>query len=183
MKPKITNYLKKQILILICLISGIVFSQTNPALEMADGDGNPTANSANVTGTTTIRFRNNTNNPTANTFATYSSPSALTVTYALSNQQYTQANFTGYNGAVFMGYTNEAQLVPLNAFGSTASSLPFTSNGGTANSATNNGIDIVSNYAVQINTNVQPLQAARRAHRLSTSIVRKTRRHTDISRQ
>ena len=48
MKPKITNYLKKQIFILICLISGIVFSQTYPDLEMGNVTPSPNTNT-NVT--------------------------------------------------------------------------------------------------------------------------------------
>lgn len=158
-----TNYLKKQITLLAILIYGFVFSQSNPALEMTTGDGNPTTVSTNVASNTNITLRKNTDNPTANTFATYSSPSTLSVTYTLSNQVYTQTNTTGYNGGVYLGYPNEAILVPLNSFGATSSSLPFTSNGGTVNSTTNNGINITSNYGVQINNNVQPLTATNKA--------------------
>lgn len=143
-----------QLILLVVSVFG--FSQT-PALEMADGDSNPTTNQANVFQNTTIRMRTNTNNPTGNTFATYNP--ALNVTFALSNQQYTQTNFTGYNGATYIGYTNEPQLVLLNAFGSTTSSTPFTSSG----VASGTGIDITANRAVQINNNVQPLTAANRA--------------------
>lgn len=73
----------------------------NPALEMAAGDGNPTGNGP-VT-STTIQFRNNTNNPAGNTFATYTP--AVTVDATLTNQQY---NFAGIapNAAVVFGYAN-----------------------------------------------------------------------------
>lgn len=131
----------------------------NPALEMTDGDGNPTANVTNVVSNTTIRFRNNTNNPTGNTFATYANPTALNVSYTLSNQQYTQTNFTGYNGSVFMGYPGEPILTLMNAFGSTTVSTPFTSNG----ASVGNGIDVAVNRAVNMMVNVQPLTAAGRA--------------------
>lgn len=131
----------------------------NPALEMTDGDSNPTANVTNVVSNTTIRLRNNTNNPTGNTFATYANPTALNVTYTLSNQQYTQTNFTGYNGSVFMGYPGEPILTLMNAFGSTTASTPFTSNG----APVGNGIDVAVNRAVNMMVNVQPLTAAGRA--------------------
>ncbi|MBB4807527.1 putative repeat protein (TIGR01451 family) [Chryseobacterium defluvii] len=134
-------------------------AQTNPSLEMADGDSNPTTNVTNVVGNTTIRLRNNTNNPTASTFATYANPTALNVTYTLSNQQYTQANFAGYNGVVFMGYPNEPILTLMNAFGSTTANTPFTSNGASVGT----GIDITANRAVNFFTNVQPLTTAARA--------------------
>ena len=148
MKKNLNFMTPKTIFLILSLVVGASgFSQTNPALEMADGDGNPTANSTNVTGTTTIRFRNNTNNPSGNTFATYSSPSALTVSYALSNQQYTQTNFSGYNGAVFMGYTNEAVLVLMNAFGA----APVNSNYTSSLAAVGTGIDATANRAVQMN--------------------------------
>ncbi|RKT00965.1 DUF11 domain-containing protein [Chryseobacterium defluvii] len=131
----------------------------NPALEMTDGDSNPTANVTNVVSNTTIRLRNNTNNPTGNTFATYANPTALNVTYTLSNQQYAQTNFTGYNGSVFMGYPGEPILTLMNAFGSTTASTPFTSNG----APVGNGIDVAVNRAVNMMVNVQPLTAAGRA--------------------
>lgn len=85
MKSKITNYLKKQILILFGLISGVVFSQTNPDLEMASGASNPTGNGPLLT--TSINFQKNTNNPSGNTFAAYTP--ALSATYTISNSRYT----------------------------------------------------------------------------------------------
>jgi uncharacterized repeat protein (TIGR01451 family) len=143
------------------MIFSVIFvsAQINPALEMTIGDSNPTTTITNVVSNTTIRLRNNTDNPTGNTFATYSNPSPLNVTYALTNQQYTQSNFSGYNGAVFIGYTNEPILTLMNAFGNTASNTPFTSNG----VSTGTGIDIATNRAVNFLANVQPLSAAARA--------------------
>ncbi|WP_390450870.1 DUF6923 family protein [Chryseobacterium sp. Alg-005] len=144
---------------MVAVLSVFFLKAQNPALEMADGDGNPTANVTNVVSNTTIRLRNNTNNPTGNTFATYANPTALNVTYTLSNQQYTQANFAGYNGAVFMGYPGEPILTLMNAFGNTTASTPFTSQG----APVGNGIDITANRAVNFFTNVQPLTTAARA--------------------
>lgn len=147
----------KSFLQLILLVVSVFGIAQAPALEMNAGDGNPTTNQANVFQNTTIRMRTNTDNPTGNTFATYNP--ALNVTFSLSNQQYTQTNFAGYNGATFIGYTNEPQLVLLDFFGNTTSNTPFTSSG----AATSTGIDRTVNRAVQLNNNVQPLSAANRA--------------------
>ena len=148
MKSKITNYLKKQILILIGLTSGIAFSQ-NQSLEMTAGDGNTTANGP-VT-STSIRFRNNTNNPTGTTFATYTP--AISVSYTLSNQQY---NYTpiGLNSSVVMGYANAASAIfPLmNSIGAPADG-DFTGSGAT----TGQGITVASNRAIEFQTITSPL--------------------------
>ncbi|MDP4202455.1 MAG: DUF11 domain-containing protein [Bacteroidota bacterium] len=134
-------------------------AQTNPSLEFADGDGNPTGATTSVVGTTTIQFRKNTDNATGNTFATYSNPSPLKVTFTLDNQQYTQTNTTGYNGGVYLGYPNEAILVLMNAFGQAGINSLYTSSLSTVGT----GIDVTANRAIQINNNVQPLTAAGRA--------------------
>ena len=129
----------------------------NQALEMAVGDGNPTTNQTNVFQSTSIRMRINTDNPTGNTFATYNP--AINVSFELSNQQYTQTNFSGYNGATFIGYPNEPELIPINFFGAAPPAGTFTSSG----SAAGTGIDVAVNRIVNMLTNVQPLTAAGRA--------------------
>ncbi|AZA78073.1 DUF11 domain-containing protein [Chryseobacterium sp. G0186] len=151
--------IQKKLVLIIGLFSVFYLKAQNASLEMADGDGNPTANVTNSVGLTTIRLRNNTNNPTGNTFATYANPTPLNVTFTLSNQQYTQTNFAGYNGAVLMGYTGEPILTLMNSFGNTTVSTPFTSSG----ASVGNGIDVTVNRAINLFTNVQPLSTAARA--------------------
>lgn len=151
--------IQKKIVFVIGLFSIFYLKAQNASLEMADGDGNPTANVTNSVGTTTIRLRNNTNNPAGNTFATYANPTPLNVTFTLSNQQYTQTNFAGYNGAVLMGYPGEPVLTLMNSFGNTTVSTPFTSSGAPVGT----GIDVTVNRAINLFTNVQPLSTAVRA--------------------
>ncbi len=140
--------LKTLLQLSLMVVSIFGFSQT-PALEMADGDGNTTANGP-VT-STSIRFRNNTNNPTGTTFATYTP--AISVSYTLSNQQY---NYTpiGLNSSVVMGYANAASAIfPLmNSFGAPADG-DFTGSGAT----TGQGITVASNRAIEFQTITSPL--------------------------
>ncbi|MGK6341155.1 DUF6923 family protein [Chryseobacterium sp. DT-3] len=151
--------IKSGLFLLIVILSTVCLKAQSPSLEMTAGDSNPTANVTNVVGSTVIRLRNNTDNPTGSTYATYANPTAFNVTYTMSNQQYTQTNFTGYNGVVFMGYPAEPILTLMNAFGSTTVNTPFTSSGAPVGT----GIDITTNRAVNFSTNVQPLTVAGRA--------------------
>src|SRR5579871_4376241 len=64
---------------------GSLFAQT-PTLEFATGAG-PTGSGPSITAQT-ITFENNTNNPTGNTFAAFTTPTT-TATFTLANQQYT----------------------------------------------------------------------------------------------
>ncbi|MGN7757413.1 DUF6923 family protein [Chryseobacterium sp. 22532] len=151
--------IRGKLFLLIVVLSTVCSKAQSPSLEMAAGDSNPTTNVTNVVGSTVIRLRNNTDNPTGSTYATYANPSALNVTYTMSNQQYTQTNFTGYNGAIFMGYPGEPILTLMNAFGNTTANTPFTS----SSAPVGTGIDITTNRAINFSTNVQPLTAAGRA--------------------
>ncbi|MEI3790623.1 MULTISPECIES: DUF6923 family protein [unclassified Chryseobacterium] len=151
--------IRGKLFLLIVVLSTVCSKAQSPSLEMAAGDSNPTTNVTNVVGSTVIRLRNNTDNPTGSTYATYANPSALNVTYTMSNQQYTQTNFTGYNGAIFMGYPGEPILTLMNAFGNTTANTPFTS----SDAPVGTGIDITTNRAINFSTNVQPLTAAGRA--------------------
>ncbi|GHB53561.1 DUF11 domain-containing protein [Mongoliitalea lutea] len=139
--------------ILLVSVSFPVFSQTNPALEFAAGDGNPTGNGP-VT-TTTIRFRNNTNNPTGNTFATYNP--ALTVTATLTNQQF---NFVGIaeNGSTFFGQ----RIVPALIFPTHAGSLgvPSSSDFSGSGASTGQGLSITENRVIEIINITNPLRIA-----------------------
>ncbi|STC98341.1 DUF6923 family protein [Chryseobacterium carnipullorum] len=150
---------RNKLLLGMMILSSLVSKAQSPSLEMTAGDGNPTANVTNVVNSTVIRLRNNTDNPTGSTYATYANPTALNVTYTISNDQYTQTNFTGYNGVVFMGYPGEPILTLMNAFGSTTVNTPFTS----TSAPVGTGIDITTNRAINFSTNVQPLTTAGRA--------------------
>lgn len=88
----------RKLVFLIGLFSIFHLNAQNASLEMTDGDGNPTANVTNSVGTTTIRLRNNTNNPTGNTFATYANPTPLNVTFTLSTSNIHRQTLQGIMG-------------------------------------------------------------------------------------
>ena len=69
----------------ITIMGDNVFAQAT--LEFSSGAG-PTGNGPSIA-PQVITFQNNTNNPTGNTFATYTPKT--TVTFSLSNQQYTHS--------------------------------------------------------------------------------------------
>ncbi|MDP5101665.1 MAG: DUF11 domain-containing protein, partial [Nonlabens sp.] len=124
----------------------------NPALEFAAGDGNPTGNGPITS--TAIRFRNNTNNPTGTTFATYNP--ALNVQATFSNQQY---NYTGItpNAAVVFGYGNAPIAVfPLLNFIGAPVDADFTGSG----AAVGQGISVVNNRAIEVQNITTPLRVA-----------------------
>ena len=87
---KLNLYLKNLVTLLLLFLSILGFSQTNPDLEMASGASNPTGNGPVLT--TSINFQKNTNNPSGNTFATYTP--ALSATYTISNSRYTCLLYT-----------------------------------------------------------------------------------------
>jgi len=133
----------------------------NPALEFAAGDGNPTGNGP-VT-STTIRFRNNTDNPTGNTFATYNP--ALTANITLTNQQYTNhpQNTNGDTGnpnnpasviGWFFGADAPDPIFPNMTLFSDADDSDFTS---TLQDTPGTGISIASNRAVLLANGVTVL--------------------------
>ncbi len=111
------------------------------ALEFAQGDGNPTGNGPIQS--TSIRFRNNQDNPAANTFSTYTPE--LNADFNLTNHQY---NFSGLaasaTGAI--GYATAANSIfeDMNVFGGAINEY-FTS----YNSVTGTGIAVTENQGVQ----------------------------------
>lgn len=127
------------------------------ALEFAAGDGNPTGNGP--VQSTTIRFRNNTDNPAGNTFATYVSPytgNPVTATIAITNQQYTNHSLTG--GHTQIGYNfSISSPVPffpaMNGFGAPSNNF-FTSH---VTNTPGTGIDVVDNSGVSIWTGLEDL--------------------------
>lgn len=120
----------------------ISFVSIDGALEFAQGDGNPTGNGPIQS--TSIRFRNNQDNPAANTFSTYTPE--LNVDFTLTNHQY---NFSGFaasaTGAI--GYANAVNPVfeNMNIFGGAVNEY-FTS----YNSVAGSGIDVTQNQGVEL---------------------------------
>ena len=99
MRPQ---YPKKPTLLIISILSGH-FLLAQPALEMASGGG-PATNGYTIA-SQTVTFQNNTNNPSGNTFVSFSP--TTTVTYSLSNQQYSLLRSQATNNAsVSFGGTN-----------------------------------------------------------------------------
>src|SRR5690554_5897137 len=124
-----------------------VSAQANSALEFAkiSGDGNPTGNGP--VNATAINFVKNTNNPTGNTFVTYTP--GLSATFTLSDPEYTNSNYTysQTGGPVAIGGAiggGTAAIFDAPAGNPNASS--FTSSGATAG----NGISTTSNKFVTI---------------------------------
>lgn len=140
MKSKKINYLKKQMLMLIVLVSGFVFSQTYPDLEMGN-----VVPSVNTSTNLTVALQKDTNNNTATNLVSYSTPSPLTVSYQVTATNFTNAVYFG-NGGVAPFYTL------MNAFGNAGNdNSQYTSNGGAADGS---GIDINTNYAPYIVLNL-----------------------------
>jgi len=136
MKSKIIIYLKKQTLILSVLISGIVFSQTYPDLEMGNVTPNPNTNT-NVT----VALQKDTNNNTGTTLVNYTTPSAISVNYNVNAVSFTDALHYGSGGAAPF-YTL------MNTIGNAGNdNTEYTSFGVPANGT---GIDINANYGVYI---------------------------------
>ncbi|RRQ45163.1 DUF11 domain-containing protein [Chryseobacterium sp. SC28] len=141
MKSKKINYLKKQMLMLIVLVSGLVFSQTYPDLEM--GNVVPSVNTS--TNLTVALQKDTNNNGTATTLVSYSTPSPLTVSYQVTATDFTNAVYFG-DGGVTPFYTL------MNAVGNAGNdNSQYTSNGG---AAVGSGIDINTNYAPYIVLNL-----------------------------
>ena len=149
--------LKVHLLFVAIFLSLNIFAQTNPALEMA---GPAAANGVVYTYTTALQ--KNTDNPSANTFAAYSTPSALNVTIAVTQQQYPANNaYNNQPGSLFFGDavggaagTAAPAYVLMNNLGNAGSdNTQYTSAGVTAGT----GIDIASNYAVRVINSVNAL--------------------------
>lgn len=150
--------MKKLFIFFVLIISSFIFGQT-PALEFALGDGNPTSNGP--VQSTTIRFRNNTDNPTGNTFITYEP--ALTATFQLTNQQYSLSTIsTGYplNFGFQNGSSAGGALIfdRISKYGSSDVSW-LTSYGSSGGS----GINTNSNYGVVMNITTSALRVANAA--------------------
>ncbi|AZA93615.1 conserved repeat domain [Chryseobacterium nakagawai] len=139
------NKLAGNLILVLILLRGIeTAAQNSPNLEFASAQGtsNPTGNGP-VTNTI-INFVQNPNNPSGNTFQTYTP--TLSVTFAISNQM--------YNNAGRIGYANlnvSAPIFPLmNSAGSPANNN-FTASGASTgtgiNTASNRGVGLFFNTA------------------------------------
>ncbi|MFC4875058.1 T9SS type A sorting domain-containing protein [Negadavirga shengliensis] len=151
-KKRSGYFSSKQALLPLLFFVFMEASAQNPALEFAGGDGNPTGNGP-VT-STTIRFRNNIDNYSGNTFATYEPPLNISLTFV--NQQF---NFAGIsqNAAIVFGYANGSYpIYPLlNVFG-----VPQNSYYTSAGAPIGMGIDVNVNRAVEIQAITTPLRVA-----------------------
>src|SRR6185312_11889257 len=154
MKPQ---YPKRPLLLIISILSGnILLAQ--PALEMAPGGG-PTTNGYTIA-SQTVTFQNNTNNPSGNTFVSFTPTTS--VTYSLSNQQYSLLRSQASNNAtVSFGGTN-------NNSGSSEVGVPIYNNMNFISAAPNNafssipstphnGIFTTGNSAVELFTSAMGL--------------------------
>jgi hypothetical protein len=148
------------------LVSAIVirpndaFAQVVPTLEFAAGAG-PTGSGPSIT-PQVVTFQNNTNNPTGNTFAAFTTPTT-TATFSLSNQQYilptTQSATTA---ALLFGAGNNLGNLQVNGYTyynqmgtySSPANADFTS-ASTVTAGT--GIDITKNYSLQLFTSAMGL--------------------------
>jgi Ig-like domain CHU_C associated len=125
---------------------------------MTAGAGNPASTTNGpTTAAQTITFQNNTDNPTANTFAAYSP--ALTATYSFTNQVFSSPNA----GLTFGGGgTTTSNTLTSTAIFPTMNSISGPSNSNFSsvyNNASNTGIDIAVNRGVYILTSSKPLFA------------------------
>jgi uncharacterized repeat protein (TIGR01451 family) len=138
----------------------LVQAQT-PTLEFAPGAGNPTGNGP-VNTDQVITFQNNTNNPTASTFAPYAP--AVTATFSLSNQQFTGQSYTpgtGVSYGVIPGTGTATAAAPLfpamNNIGLGGIATATANGYFTSTSGTTGGIDVTANNAVRLFLSTLPL--------------------------
>ncbi len=140
------------------------------SLEFAAGDGNPSTTNG-PTQSTSIRFRNNTNNPVGNTFETYNPE--VRADFQLTNQQYTNStqNSNGNAGdpnnpGAAIGFiygSNEGESVfPLMTLLGSTASTEYTS---TDINSGGIGIDPTANRAVIISEGVGVLNGQARSGR------------------
>lgn len=152
----------------ILLVTGLVpcalpaFAQNTPTLEFFSGVGNTTASGPAIA-SQTITFQNNTDNPSSSTFAAYSP--TTTATFALSNQVYGPSDAA--RGVMFGGQSNPGNAAPASlAIFAPVNSLGGSINGNyTSGPTAGSGINVTTNYAVELFTDTQYLTAATPAGR------------------
>lgn len=140
---------------------GHLSAQYTPTLEFASLGG-PSGAGPSIAAQS-VTFRNNTNNPTGNTFGAFAAP-ATTVTFSLSNQQYPlSATYSSTGTSVVFGGGNNQTLKAINGYNyynlmglySAPVNSDFTS-AGTITAGT--GIDVTANYSLQVFTSVMGLE-------------------------
>jgi hypothetical protein len=160
--------MKPTLRLLSLLLAGAAFGPPGRALaqtstlELTTGAGNPTGNGPSVASQINT-FQNNTDNPTASTFATYTPTTQ--VTFALSQQQFalpTTKIATGTGVAFGASSAANNQLAPalalfpkLNLIGSPTNAL-YSS----AASTVGTGIDVAVNNGTEVFISSEPLPAS-----------------------
>jgi hypothetical protein len=152
----------KTVYLLLLFGGSVITLEAQPTIEFANGSGPSTSGS--TTADQVITFQSNLDNPTGNTFSSFSP--TTTATFSLSNQQYTLTPAQNSNGAdvSFGGTLNTtgasvgsfAQFPTMGAISSPLSTV-FTSSESTP---TGEGISTTSNYATEVFTSTMGLYNA-----------------------
>lgn len=138
------------------LPTAAAFAQNRPTLEMQTTNGGP-AGTGPTTASQVVTFRRNNDNPGGNTFVAQAPLPAVTVTYSLSNQQYTLNTTTesAAGAAVAFGsnLNNAGTLAgPLNLY-MNMNTIGAPANGSftsTGTSTAGTGIEIAQNGAIEM---------------------------------
>ena len=154
---KATSSMKKILILILLIITTLTgFAQT-PSLEFSTASG--PAGSGPATTDQVITFRQNTDNPTANAVAAFTTPT-ITATFALINQRFTMTPTPSVGlsfGATINGASANAAsnaLFPLMSAISSPTDNMFTS---LRTITATTGITAASNNAVAIFTSTRPL--------------------------
>lgn len=140
------QYGKKLMLTALLFCTYYIFAQNNPALEMSAPATTPVVGAVS---SYTATLSKNTNNPSGNTFATYSTPSPLTVGFSVTQSQF--AGAINFGDATFPPYTLMTSIGNVNA------AAPYTTDNNQYTSfgvANTTGIDIEANYGIRGNMNL-----------------------------
>lgn len=131
-------------------------SNAQSVLEFTAGAGNPTGNGPTI-GNQVITLQKNTNNPSGNTFATFTP--TTTATFSLTNQVQTMT--VSPNVGVIFGATSNSASTTLNSFALfpliNAAGGPSNANFTSANSTAGTGIDITANRNICVYVSTRPL--------------------------
>jgi hypothetical protein len=153
-------YTAKGLFLLIVASVNALAGKAQASLEFASG-GSPTGPGA-TNANQVVTFKNNTNNPTGNTFAAFSSPT-ITTTFSFTNQQYTLPATQLSTGLpmVFGAAINNGGAKALNSSLYTQmSSLGSPSNNNFTSLETvpaGTGISTTNNYATEFMISAMPL--------------------------
>ncbi|HEY4111235.1 T9SS type A sorting domain-containing protein [Puia sp.] len=157
MKPL---YAAKGIYLLIVAMVSTLAANAQTALEFASGGGPTGPGPSNAL--QMVTFKNNTNNPTGNTFTAYSTP-PITTTFSFTNQQYTLPTWQISTGLpmAFGAAINNSGAKALNAsLYVQMSSLGSPSNGNFTSVETvsaGTGISTPNNYATEFMVSAMPM--------------------------